>query len=121
MFIISISLTLIGGGRAPLIFGVISSILATRIYKKLNWWNDHLSEKTENIFARLWPWSFIIAVGISLFSVKLAVFGWPFILFLDLDIFYILLYISGNVSTLFLVIAILSGIGYDLKNAEEEL
>ena len=115
MLIISILLFLIGGGSAPVFLGLVSSLLASRINKPLNWWNKHLSTKSKKFLAKLWPWSIIIAISYSLFSVELAIFGWPLIYILDLEVFTVILYIVGNVGTLIMVISIISGVGYDLK------
>ncbi|MFX1569074.1 MAG: hypothetical protein ACFFCV_11985 [Promethearchaeota archaeon] len=116
MFIISILLLLMGGGSAPVFLGLVSSLLASKINKPLNWWNTHLSTKSKKFLGKLWPWSIIITVSYSLFSVELAIFGWPLIYLLDLEVFYVILYIAGNIGTLLMVISIISGVGYDLKN-----
>ena len=119
MLIISVLLILMGGGSAPVFLGLSSSLLASKIDKPLNWWNEHLSTRSKSIIGKLWPWIFIITISYSLFSVELAIFGWPLVHLLDLDVFYVILYIAGNIGTLLMVISIISGVAYDLKKKTE--
>ncbi len=116
MLIISVLLVLIGGGSPPMTIGIISSILATRINKPLNWWDRHLSTKTQESLSKVWPWGLVIWLVVSLFSVELAIFGWPFAFLLELDAFFILLNIMGFISDIPLAFSIINAIGYDLNN-----
>jgi hypothetical protein len=78
-FLICIGLFLVGGGSPPLVNGIIAGLVASRINKPLNWWRTHISEDTQKMIAKLWPWSIISVVFFSLLGVEMAIFGVPFV------------------------------------------
>ena len=110
-----ILLFLVGGGSPPLFSGTIACIIATRIGKPLMWWRTHLSDDTRNNLARLWPWSLIIYVVISLFAVEIAVLGYPLIWLLSTDIVYIIVWVIGPISDVPLVVSIIAALAYDIQ------
>ncbi|MFX1285350.1 MAG: hypothetical protein ACFFB5_17005 [Promethearchaeota archaeon] len=114
-FFLCITLFLTGGGSPPLTFGIISSIVATRINKPLSWWRTHLSVTWQHNLLRLWPWSLISTVLVSLLGTEMAIFGFPFSLFLDINTFTVLLLCVGQLSMILAVFTIITALAYDIQ------
>jgi len=66
---------LLVGGSFVLDLAIIASIVATRINKPLTWWRTHLSVNVRNFLAKLWPWSIITYVVLSLMLLGMTIFG----------------------------------------------
>ncbi|MFW9994001.1 MAG: hypothetical protein ACFFD4_18295 [Candidatus Odinarchaeota archaeon] len=116
LLILSIILLLVGGGIAPVELAVVAAAVATRINKPLNWWRDHLSSSTRGILAKTWPWSLIMLVGVSLFTVSMSITGWP-LLFMDLNTALSSVWILAFVMLGLIPLAVLSGFTRDIENA----
>lgn len=121
LFLLSITLFLVGGGSPPIFLGIIASVLSTRINKPLTWWRKHLGVNTQGALAKLWPWSLIAFLIIVCSATISAISGWPLMLFFNETTtdFFVVLNALGYISDVFLLLAILSGIAYDIqRNAE---
>ncbi|HTX90194.1 MAG TPA: hypothetical protein VMC09_03170 [Anaerolineales bacterium] len=71
---IAIVLFLVGGGVAQVLFFLIAWAVATQIRSPLDWWRDHLPERTNAWLAGSWPWAFglgyfFLAVGILIWLI----------------------------------------------------
>lgn len=111
-----ILLFLVGGGSPPLTYGIIVSLVATRINKPLIWWRTHLSEERRRVIAKFWPWSIISAVLISLFSVEIAIFGYPLAWFLDFDMMSAILFVIGQLSMVLWIFTVITAFIYDIQH-----
>ncbi|MFX1533924.1 MAG: hypothetical protein ACFFDI_06780 [Promethearchaeota archaeon] len=109
-------LLLVGGGSPPLVNGVLATLAATKIDKPLSWWRTHLSENTRNLLAKLWPWSIIVSVALSLFGVEMAIFGYPLYWFFTVDQMTILLLLVGQPITGLMVLSIITAFVFDIQN-----
>ncbi len=114
-FFLCMILFLVGGGSPPLTNGVIASLVATRINKPLDWWRTHLSEAQQRVIAKLWPWSIISAVLMSLLGVEMAIFGIPFVWFFNLELMTILLLAIGNFTTVLMLLTVITAFAYDIQ------
>ncbi len=114
MLILSILLFLVGGGSPPILLGIISAALATRINKPLTWSRTHLSNKT---LAKGWPWLFILFVIVFIFIIIAAITGWPFLIFMDTSSFTNILGPIGYISDLILILAIISGFSREVNKS----
>ena len=79
LFLLSISLFLVGGGFAPIFLTILATITATRIHKPLTWWRTHVPAAMQTLLAGLWPWSLSALVVIFFLSVEVAIFGYPLV------------------------------------------
>ncbi|MFX1256100.1 MAG: hypothetical protein ACFFCZ_31115 [Promethearchaeota archaeon] len=70
LILLSFILLLVGGGFGPPILGVIVGLAATKINSEFNWWEEYVPISIENLLAKIWLYSLIIAI-VSWFSV------WP--------------------------------------------
>jgi hypothetical protein len=113
-----IILFLVGGGSPPLTYGVIASLVSTRINKPLNWWRTHLSEERQQVIAKFWPWSIISAVLISLLAVEIAIFGYPFTWFLDFDMMIVILFVIGELSIVLWIFTVITAFVYDIQQRD---
>jgi hypothetical protein len=74
MFLLSVILFLVGGAIV-LYVGILASLIATRINESLTWWRSHMSVNLRRVLTRVWPWSFVIYVLISLSLLGLTILG----------------------------------------------
>ena len=74
MLLLSVILFLVGGA-VVLDMGTLASIIATRIDKPLTWWRSHTSMNLRRVLTRVWPWSFVVYVLISLSLLGLSILG----------------------------------------------
>ncbi len=114
LILLSIAMILVGGGFGSPIVGILAGIAGTSINKPLTWWSNHLSVKAQRFLAQLWPWvfgvSFINGVFLFVGSIILVYsFGWG-----NADV-YLNSFFFAVVS---LLLAIITGIGYDLQSRE---
>lgn len=114
LILLSIAMILVGGGFGSPIVGILAGIAGTSINKPLTWWRNHLSVKAQRFLAQLWPWvfgvSFINGVFLFVGSIILVYsFGWG-----NADV-YLNSFFFAVVS---LLLAIITGIGYDLQSRE---
>jgi hypothetical protein len=116
LFILGMLLLLVGGGSPPLFTGTLACVAATRINQPMDWWRFRLSERTQSRLAKTWPWSLVSFFILSLVGVWTAIVGYPLAWFFDFDTMFIILMAVGNLSILFVVLAILSAIAYDIRN-----
>ena len=63
------------GGSFVLDLALVAAIVATRINKPLTWWRSHLPVNLRSLLAKLWPWSFIAYVLLSLIMLGITIFG----------------------------------------------
>ena len=63
------------GGSFVLDLALVAAIIATRINKPLTWWRSHLPVNLRSLLAKLWPWSFIAYVLLSLIMLGITIFG----------------------------------------------
>lgn len=115
LFSLCIALFLVGGGSPPLTNGVIACLVATRINQPLIWWRIHISSERQRVLAKLWPWSIISAVLISLLAVEIAIFGIPFVWVLNLDQMTILLLGIGNFTTVLMILTVITAFVHDIQ------
>ncbi len=71
---LSIMQMLVGGGWV-IDLAIITSILATRIDKPLNWWRSHLPTKLRSWLAKLLPISLVVYMIISFIMLVLTILG----------------------------------------------
>lgn len=119
LFLLSITLFLVGGGFAPLPVALLASFVATSINNPLNWWRTHLPENIQNILVKLWPWDVIIAIFLFLFAVFVAIFGYPVLWFLSADQTVSCNLIIGLIDLGIMVLSILSAISYDIQSSPD--
>lgn len=116
LMLLCVVLLLVGGGSPPLVNGILATLAATRIEKPLSWWRTHLSETTRNFLAKLWPWSIVVSVILSLCGVEMAVFGYPIAWFLSVDQMTSLLLLVGTPITGLMVFSIITAFVSDVQN-----
>ncbi|WP_287584173.1 hypothetical protein [Candidatus Borrarchaeum sp.] len=119
LFLLSITLFLVGGGFAPLPVALLASFVATSINSPLNWWRTHLPENIQNMLVKLWPWNVIVAVFLFLFAVFVAIFGYPIIWFLSAELTVSFNLIIGLIDLGIMVISILSAISYGIQSSPD--
>ena len=74
--LLSILLTLVGGGIGHIILFLLVWAYATRINKSLEWWKEILSERFRKVISKLWIYG-LIATSISwLIVMELGIFGY---------------------------------------------
>ena len=75
LFLLFVSLFLVGGGVAQIIFFPIICLVATRINKPLTWWRKVLPARIHKPFGRWWPWCLAIVSLLFIFALQIAVTG----------------------------------------------
>jgi len=110
--IIFLSLSIIQlfvGGAFVMDLAIITSITATRINKPLTWWRSHLSDKMQRLFAKIWPWSLIFYIILSIVLLGIPILGINDAELLSyLDIAATLMFIP-------LILMIIGGFAYDIQ------
>jgi len=119
LFLLSITLFLVGGGFAPLPVALLASFVATSINKPLNWWRTHFPENIQNMLVKLWPWNVITAVFLFLFAVFVAIFGYPLLWFLSADLIVSFNLTIGLINLGIMVLSTLSAISYDIQSSPD--
>jgi len=115
LMLLSIMLLLTGGGIAPVFLAVFASTTAGRINKPLIWWHKHLTINLCNLFSRLWPWSLVSFVLLSLIMLEIAIFGYPLMWLFDSSTTHNLLWIISYLFLLFIPFTILTAFAYDIR------
>jgi len=97
------------GGSFVLDLALVAVIVATRINKPLTWWRSHLSVNVRNVLTKLWPWSFITYVFLSIILLGITIFGVNDASLLDLlGVFAAAIFIP-------LLLMIFGGFAYDIQ------
>jgi hypothetical protein len=78
--------------------------------------NKGFSEERRRMIAKLWPWSIITGVLLSLLGVEMTIFGIPFTWFFNLDQMTILLLGIGNITTVIMILTVITAFSYDIQN-----
>jgi hypothetical protein len=118
MFLLSISLFLVGGGSGPLFIGTFAGLIATRIGKPLTWWRTHLSTGVRNFLMKLWPGIIILWVLLFLSAVETTIFGQPLNLLFDTNTTYTIVLNAGTAMLLIMLLSVLGAFAYDIQTAE---
>jgi hypothetical protein len=114
MFILTITLFLVGGGFAPIFVSILSVAAATKISKPLSWWREHFP--AGNAFANLWPSILILFVIVFWSAVGIQIFGLP----LAADVTTNLMMVFSVLMIVLLPIAVMVGLAFDAqKNIEQ--
>ena len=97
------------GGSFVLDLALVAVIVATRINKPLTWWRSHLSVNVRNVLTKLWLWSFITYVFLSIILLGITIFGVNDASLLDLlGVFAAAIFIP-------LLLMIFGGFAYDIQ------
>ena len=116
LMFLSIVMFLVGGGFAPTVFSMIALVTAAMINRPLTWWRKHFPHGLRDFLARLWKWSLVALVFLSLFLVELATFGYPLMLFFSADKILNLCRSLGNITFYGLgPVVILTALAYDIQ------
>ncbi|MHA2298880.1 MAG: hypothetical protein ACXAEU_16775 [Candidatus Hodarchaeales archaeon] len=115
LFLLSITLWLVGGGFAPIFFAIFATITATRINKPLTWWDTHLSIRVRSFLVKLWPWSVPVLVVIFWTGVEIAIFGYPLLWFFGADLTYGIQWVLGFIMLGLMLVSILSALAYEIQ------
>ncbi|MFW9965465.1 MAG: hypothetical protein ACFFCX_17965 [Candidatus Sifarchaeia archaeon] len=107
LFLLAITLWLVGGGFAPIFLTLLAAGAATRIEKPLNWWREHLPGRTG--LARLWPSILIFFVIIFWSAVGIQIFGLP----ISVDLVYGIMVILSILMVVLMPIVVIVGLAYD--------
>lgn len=70
-----VSLFLVGGGIAQILFSIPILIVSTRIHKPLAWWRKMLPGKVRRALASLWPGALVVTVVSFLIGLEVAIWG----------------------------------------------
>jgi hypothetical protein len=117
LMLLSILMFLVGGGFAPPIYTIPAIVAAAAIDRPLTWWRKHLPLKVRGFLARLWPWSLIAFLLLSLFLIELAIFGYPLMWFFSADNTLNLISALGYITYFGLgPVVILAAFAYDIQN-----
>lgn len=115
LFLLSVTLFLVGGGYGPIFFTIFATITATKINKPLTWWKTHLSVSVRGFLAKLWPWS-VPALLITFWTgVEIAIFGYPLLWLFSADLTYGFQWIFGITSLGLMFVVIFSALAYDIQ------
>jgi hypothetical protein len=119
-FILNFILFLVGGGWGPPItFGILASIVATRINKPHNRWKSNLPDNLRKRLVKSWPWILILFVIIFVISVSIQIFGWPLVGIFGNEITTNFVWVLAFLQLMLMVIAVISGIAYDIEIQNE--
>jgi hypothetical protein len=108
LILLSIGMLLFGGGLFPPFIGIVAGMIATRIYKPLNWWRGNADGIVYRFLATLYPGAIIIYLCIVFGQV---VVGYFFNDFLKSFMGLTVLFILG-----FLLLSALSALAHDAQN-----
>ena len=109
IFLLLSIIQLLVGGSFVMDLVIITSITATRINKPLVWWRSHLSDKMQRLFAKIWPWSLIFYIILSIVLLGITILGVNNTdLLSHLDIAATLMFIP-------LILMIIGGFAYDIQ------
>ena len=101
---------LLVGGAFVMDLAIITSITATRINKPLRWWRSHLSDKMKRSLAKMWPWSLMFYIVLSIILLGITILGLNNVELLEyLDIAATLMFIP-------IIFLIIGGFAYDIQN-----
>jgi hypothetical protein len=114
LILLSVIMLLVGGGFGPPIIGILAGVAGTGIKAPLTGWRKHLPFNARRFLAKLWPWVFGVCVVNGVFLVVGSV---------------ILVYLFGLnnpdlfvnnffLTVLFLLLTVLTGVAYDIRNSE---
>ncbi len=70
-----ITLLLVGGGVAQILFFPFIWLVSTRINQPLTWWRKILPIQMRKPLTLLWPWSLAISAGLLVFALVIATTG----------------------------------------------
>ena len=70
-----ITLLLVGGGVAQILFFPFIWLVSIRIHQPLTWWRKILPFQIRQPLATLWPWSLAISAGLLVFALVIATTG----------------------------------------------
>ena len=70
-----ITLLLVGGGVAQILFFPFIWLVSIRIHQPLTWWRKILPIQMRKPLAMLWPWSLAISAGLLVFALVIATTG----------------------------------------------
>jgi hypothetical protein len=73
---LSILLTLVGGGIGHILLFLPTWAYATRINKRLDWWNKILTEQLRRVLSKLWIYSLAVTSILWLVVMELGIFGY---------------------------------------------
>ncbi|MHA2346215.1 MAG: hypothetical protein ACXACP_05815 [Candidatus Hodarchaeales archaeon] len=118
LFLLAITLWLVGGGFAPIFFTIFATLTATRINKPLTWWKVHLPVNVRNNLTKLWPLSLIALVITFWTGVEIAIFGYPLLWFFTADITYGIQWALGVIMLGLMLVAILSAFSFDIQKLD---
>jgi hypothetical protein len=114
LILLSVIMLLVGGGFGPPIIGILAGVAGTGIKAPQTGWRKHLPFNARRFLAKLWPWVFGVCVVNGVFLVVGSV---------------ILVYLFGLnnpdlfvnnffLTVLFLLLTVLTGVAYDIRNSE---
>lgn len=116
LILLSIMMFLVGGGYASPVFAIPAIVAAAGINKPLVWWRRHLPVGLIDFLARLWKWSLIAIVLLSLFALETATFGYPLLWFFSADTTLNILSTLGNITFFGLgPVVILTAFAHDIQ------
>lgn len=75
LLLLFITLLLVGGGIAQILFFPFIWLVSTRIHHPLPWWRKILPIQSRKSLAMLWPWSLAISGGLLVFALIIATTG----------------------------------------------
>jgi len=75
LLLLFITLLLVGGGIAQILFFPFIWIVSIRINQPLTWWQKILPIQIRKPLAMLWPWSLAISAGLLVFALVIATTG----------------------------------------------
>ena len=75
LLLLFITLLLVGGGVAQILFFPFIWLVSIRINQPLTWWQKILPIQIRKPLARLWPWSLAISAGLLVFALVIATTG----------------------------------------------
>ena len=75
LLLLFITLLLVGGGVAQILFFPFIWLVSTRINQQLTWWQKILPIQIRKPLAMLWPWSLAISAGLLVFALVIATTG----------------------------------------------
>jgi len=112
-----ITLLLVGGGVAQIIFFTVAWAFATRINKNLTWWRKVLPQSIRKVFAKFW-WICLIIFSILLLSaLQIATFGFvPTINDPDMISKVMVYCVIGGL--IFYILSFICAVASDIENRE---
>jgi hypothetical protein len=111
LFLLTITLFLVGGGFAPIFVSLLAVAAATKISKPLNWWRERFPAR--NTFSRFWPSILIIFVIVFWSAIGIQIFGLP----LTADVTTNIMMLFSVVMIVLLPIAVMVGLSFDARKS----